>query len=85
MDAQLGMSSCAQLGVEPLQRSRVDAVHALLSDSRLTLTDVAFCTGFSEQAHFSRTFRRYNDVPPSALRDLMRLAPRAARAVDAGG
>lgn len=69
---------------EALQRSRVDAAHALLSDSRLTLTDVAFCTGFSDQAHFSRTFRKYNDVPPSALRDLMRLAPRA-RVADAGG
>ncbi|QSQ16948.1 helix-turn-helix transcriptional regulator [Myxococcus landrumensis] len=57
---------------ETLQRSRVDAAHALLADASLTLTDVAFCTGFSDQAHFSRTFRKYNDVPPSALRDLVR-------------
>ncbi|WP_164019496.1 helix-turn-helix transcriptional regulator [Pyxidicoccus trucidator] len=68
---------------ETLQRARVDAAHALLGDAGLTLTDVAFCTGFSDQAHFSRTFRRYNDVPPSALRELMLSttpggAPRAA-------
>lgn len=59
---------------ETLQRSRVDAAQGLLGDSSLTLTDVAFCTGFSDQAHFTRTFRRYNDVPPSALRELMRSA-----------
>jgi len=59
---------------ETLQRSRVDAAHGLLGDASLTLTDVAFCTGFSDQAHFSRTFRRFNDVPPSALRELMRSA-----------
>ncbi|AGC43944.1 AraC family transcriptional regulator [Myxococcus stipitatus DSM 14675] len=63
---------------ETLQRSRVDAAHGLLADASLSLTDVAFCTGFSDQAHFSRTFRKYNDVPPSALRDLVRskAAPR---------
>ncbi|MFY2558070.1 helix-turn-helix transcriptional regulator [Corallococcus terminator] len=59
---------------ETLQRSRVDAAHGLLGDASLTLTDVAFCTGFSDQAHFSRTFRKYNDIPPSALRELMRSA-----------
>jgi AraC-like DNA-binding protein len=67
---------------EMLQRSRVGAAHALLGDERLTLTDVAFCTGFSDHAHFTRTFRRYNDVPPSALREVL-LSPagptRAAR------
>ncbi|MCP3143832.1 helix-turn-helix transcriptional regulator [Pyxidicoccus xibeiensis] len=57
---------------EMLQRSRVAAAHALLGDERLTLTDVAFCTGFADHAHFTRTFRRYNDVPPSALRELLR-------------
>ncbi|WP_342380611.1 helix-turn-helix transcriptional regulator [Myxococcus stipitatus] len=63
---------------ETLQRSRVDAAHTLLADASLSLTDVAFCTGFSDQAHFSRTFRKYNDVPPSALRDLVhsKAAPR---------
>ncbi|WIG92954.1 AraC family transcriptional regulator [Myxococcus sp. SDU36] len=56
---------------QTLQRVRVGAAHALLADARLTLTDVAFCTGFSDQAHFSRTFRKHNDVPPSALRELV--------------
>ncbi|NTX16093.1 helix-turn-helix transcriptional regulator [Myxococcus sp. CA051A] len=64
---------------EMLQRSRVDAAHALLGDSGLTLTDVAFCTGFSDQAHFSRTFRKYNDIPPSALRELVRSTGSTAR------
>ncbi|MFP2930871.1 helix-turn-helix transcriptional regulator [Pyxidicoccus sp. 3LG] len=60
---------------ELLQRSRVDAAHALLGDARLTLTDVAFCTGFSDHAHFTRTFRRYNDIPPSALREIRLSSP----------
>lgn len=57
---------------EMLQRARVDAAHALLWDERLPLTDAVFCTGFSDHAHFTRTFRRYNDGPPSALRELLR-------------
>lgn len=55
-----------------LQRTRVEAAHALLGEPELTLTDVAFCTGFADQAHFSRTFRKFNEVPPSALRGLLR-------------
>lgn len=31
----------------------------LLADPGLTLTDIAFCTRSSDQAHFSRTFRKY--------------------------
>ncbi len=32
-----------------------------------TITDVAFSWGFSSSSHFSRVFRRYFGVPPSAL------------------
>lgn len=56
---------------ETLQRSRVDAAQRLMRDRRLSLTEIAFCVGFSDLAHFSRIFRRYLDVPPSAYRDLI--------------
>ena len=39
--------------------------------SQLSLGEIAFCTGFSDQAHFTRLFRRYSDIPPSAYRDLL--------------
>lgn len=55
---------------ETIQRARVDAAYALLTESHLRLVDIAFCVGFSDQAHFTRIFRRLCDVPPSALRDL---------------
>lgn len=64
---------------EVLHRARVDASYALLADERLSLTDIAFCVGFADQAHFSRVFRRFNDVPPSELRRLQSKAPSAAK------
>jgi AraC-like DNA-binding protein len=53
-----------------LKRTRVERAQTLLQDRRFSLTDIAFCVGFADQAHFTRTFRRYYDVPPSVIRDL---------------
>lgn len=50
------------------QRARLDAALTLLVETDLPLADVAFCAGFADQAHFTRTVRRHADVPPSALR-----------------
>ncbi len=52
-------------------RVRVEAARALIRAGRLSLTEVAFCTGFADQAHFTRSFRKLLDVPPSAFRDLV--------------
>jgi AraC-like DNA-binding protein len=54
---------------ETLQRARVACAETLLGDARLSLTEIAFCCGFADQAHFSRTFRKFTDVPPSLLRE----------------
>jgi AraC-like DNA-binding protein len=54
------------------QRTRAESALTLLRDPRLKLTDIAFCLGFADQAHFTRTFRKLYDVPPSALRALER-------------
>lgn len=56
---------------ETLQRTRVEAAHAMMHNRGLSLTEIAFCTGFSDLAHFSRLFKRTLEVTPSALRDLM--------------
>ncbi len=55
---------------EALQKTRTDAASALIQQTRLSLTEIAYCTGFSDSAHLARIFRRLNDLPPSALRRL---------------
>jgi len=60
---------------EVVQRTRVESAQRMMTESRMSLVEIAFCTGFSDQAHFTRLFRRFSDVPPSALRDLVH--PRA--------
>lgn len=61
---------------ERLHRARIDAACALMTDRRLSLAEIAFCVGFSDQAHFSRLFHRYLDVPPSAYLELLEPDPR---------
>lgn len=56
---------------ETLLRTRVDAAEQMMRDSRLKLGEIGFCAGFADQAHFTRSFRRFYDVPPSAFRDLV--------------
>jgi AraC-like DNA-binding protein len=56
---------------EVLKRTRVECAQTLLEDFRLSLTDIAFCIGFADQSHFTRTFRSFYDVPPSAVRDIL--------------
>lgn len=54
-----------------VHRTRIEAAQRMIAESSLQLTEVAFCVGFTDQAHFTRTFRRYCDVPPSAYRELL--------------
>ena len=55
-----------------LQRCRVNAAFAMLKDPELSLTEIAFCAGFSDQAHLSRSFKRFFDASPSQVRDALR-------------
>ncbi|MEM6290571.1 MAG: helix-turn-helix transcriptional regulator [Myxococcota bacterium] len=56
---------------ERLQRARLDVAMSLLRADRLSLTEIAFCSGFADQAHFSRVCRKRFDVPPTALKALL--------------
>jgi transcriptional regulator GlxA family with amidase domain len=47
---------------------RLERARQLLIDSRSSVTDAAFGTGFESVAHFSRSFRRAFGHPPSAAR-----------------
>jgi AraC family transcriptional regulator len=58
-------------GVPPHQyvlRKRVESAQALLADRRLSLTEIALRTGFSDQSHFSKIFRRMIGVAPRSYR-----------------
>lgn len=55
-----------------VQRTRVDAALELIRSTDTGLTEVAFCAGFSDHAHLTRTMRKHLDVPPSVLRALLR-------------
>lgn len=47
---------------------RIDAACEKLAHSDASIAEIALATGFSNQAHFSRTFRLATGVPPSRYR-----------------
>jgi AraC-like DNA-binding protein len=54
-----------------IHRQRLEMACAMIRQGECSLTEIAFCTGFSDSAHFTRIFRRYMDVPPMAYRDVL--------------
>jgi AraC-like DNA-binding protein len=60
-----------ELGLTPmayLNRYRIRQARDLLVNSDLKITQIAFAVGFSESAHFTRTFQREVGVTPRAYR-----------------
>jgi AraC family transcriptional regulator len=60
-------------GLAPHQfiiQKRMERARSLLSDADLSINEVAFRCGFSQQSHFTSTFRRTVGVSPSAYRRL---------------
>jgi AraC-like DNA-binding protein len=58
-------------GEPPLQyisRRRVERAQALMLSTHTSLSQIAFDCGFSDQAHFSRLFRRFAGDTPRAWR-----------------
>jgi AraC-like DNA-binding protein len=58
-------------GVTPfayLRRLRLQKAHALLTSSRMNVTEVALEVGYSSLSHFSRAFAERYGVPPSRMR-----------------
>lgn len=50
---------------EYLMRYRISKGAELLERSRLSVGEVAYSTGFSDQLYFSRVFKKYMGIPPS--------------------
>jgi AraC-like DNA-binding protein len=51
-----------------LLRRRLEHVEQMLRETRLPLSEIALATGFSDQSHLARHFRRWAGVPPSSVR-----------------
>jgi AraC family transcriptional regulator len=51
-----------------VRRRRVELACRMLTATRTPLAEVALRTGFADQSHFTRTFRRLVGVTPAAYR-----------------
>jgi AraC-like DNA-binding protein len=54
-----------------LDQTRTQLAESLLADATNTLAEVGFYCGFSEQASFSRAFKRWTGKTPSAYRAIL--------------
>lgn len=64
---------CETFGIPPTQyiiSKRIQSAQLLLSDKSLSIKEIAFCTGFENEAYFSRLFRQKTELTPSEYRKL---------------
>jgi AraC family transcriptional regulator len=55
------------LGLSPhryVLRERIDEAQRLLAAGRMSISEVAFSLGFSDQSHFSQAFRKATGTTP---------------------
>ena len=53
---------------EYLTRQRIRHAEELLTDSKISITDIALASGFSSVSNFNRSFQMYNHCSPSQFR-----------------
>lgn len=53
-----------------LDQVRFTKASTLLCETQAPITEIALMTGFSDPAHFTRSFKRWAGVPPSRLRHM---------------
>jgi AraC-like DNA-binding protein len=51
-----------------IRKLRIEKAVQLLGDSKYSLTEIAYLTGFSDQSHFTRIFKKQTGKNPSAYR-----------------
>ncbi len=51
-----------------IRKLRIEKAIQLLTDSTHSLTEIAYLTGFSDQSHFNRIFKKYTGKNPSDYR-----------------
>lgn len=83
-EAHFSRSFKDAFGVPPhryLLTRRIERAKALLRDTDLPITDIAFQTGWNSLGTFGRVFRDVTGGSPSKLRERERAAPRALEKV----
>jgi AraC family transcriptional regulator len=55
-----------------LIRRRVERAKSLLAEGKMSISQIAFETGFAHQSHLARHMRRVLGVSPKALREMLR-------------
>ncbi len=53
---------------EYIRKLRIEKAIHLLETSEYSLTEIAYLTGFSDQSHFIRIFKKFMGVPPSVFK-----------------
>lgn len=53
---------------EYIRKLRIEKAIELMESSRYSLTEVAYLTGFSDQSHFNRIFKKHTGKTPSAYK-----------------
>ncbi|WP_200892660.1 GlxA family transcriptional regulator [Thalassospira sp. HJ] len=56
--------------LETYRQVRLEHARKLLTQSALTISEIAFATGFSNSSHFSRSYKTVYGVKPSAARGI---------------
>ena len=56
---------------EYVQKRRVSHASKLLLNAEIPLADIAYTSGFSDQSHFNRIFKRFTGTTPGAVRTSM--------------
>jgi len=53
---------------EYIRKQRIERAIELMKSSSYSLTEIAYLTGFSDQSHFTRIFKKHTGQSPSAFR-----------------
>lgn len=51
-----------------MRKLRIEKACQLIANTRHSLTEIGYLTGFSDQSHFNRIFKKFNGQSPSAYR-----------------
>lgn len=51
-----------------VRKKRIEKAMDLMKNPKISLTEIAYLTGFSDQSHFSRIFKKYTGDSPSQFR-----------------
>lgn len=55
-----------------MRKVRIDKAMELMKSTDHSLSEIAYLTGFSDQSHFTRIFKRFTDMSPLAYRKIQR-------------